>query len=397
MKYIHELFETQVERTPDAVAVVFEESNLTYRELNRRADELAQQLRALGVGPDVLVALFLERSLDMVVGMLGVLKAGGAYVPLDPRHPRKRLAYVLADAQPLVLLTHGRLQSELPPHRSHVVAIDADVPPCTGRLDQAPAASSTRGPHDLAYVIYTSGSTGEPKGVEIEHCSVVNMLASMQRRPGLDAEDTMLAITTLAFDIAVLEIFLPLTCGARVVIAAGETIGDAEALIGLIERSGVSVMQATPTTLRMLLDAGWVGAPRLKVLCGGEAWTAELASELLPRCGSLWNMYGPTETTVWSAVAQGGGRPADRGRAADCQHTVLCVGRRGPTGPGGSARRASYRRRRTGAGISASAAAHARTLRERSVRGRAGCANVSHRRPGATSGRRHARISRPSG
>jgi amino acid adenylation domain-containing protein len=303
-KYIHELFETQVERTPDAVAVVFEESSLTYRELDRRADRLARQLRALGVGPDVLVALFLERSLDMVVGMLGVLKAGGAYVPLDPRHPRKRLAYMLADAQPLVLLTHGRLQSDLPPHSAHVVAIDADVPPSTGRLDQAPAAGLARGPRDLAYVIYTSGSTGEPKGVEIEHCSVVNMLASMQRRPGLDAEDTMLAITTLAFDIAVLEIFLPLTCGACVVIAAGETIADAEALIGLIERSGVSVMQATPTTLRMLLDAGWAGAPRLKVLCGGEAWTAELASELLPRCGSLWNMYGPTETTVWSAVVE---------------------------------------------------------------------------------------------
>ena len=310
MKYIHELFETQVERTPDAVAVVCDDSNLTYRELNRRADGLAQQLRALGVGPDVLVALFLERSLDMVVGMLGVLKAGGAYVPLDPRHPRTRLAYVLADAQPLVLLTHGRLQSELPPHRSHVVAIDADVPPAAGRLDQASAAGWARGPRDLAYVIYTSGSTGEPKGVEIEHCSVVNMLASMQRRPGLEAEDTMLAITTLAFDIAVLEIFLPLTCGARVVIAAGETIGDGEALIGLIERSGVSVMQATPTTMRMLLDAGWAGAPRLKVLCGGEAWTAELASEVLPRCGSLWNMYGPTETTVWSAVAKvEAGRP----------------------------------------------------------------------------------------
>src|ERR1700739_4962984 len=157
MKYIHELFETQVERTPDAVAVVFEERNLTYRELNRRADGLAQQLRALGVGPDGLVALFLGRSLDMVVGMLGVLKPGGAYVPLDPRHPRKRLAYVLADAQPLVLLTHARLQSELPPHRSHVVVIDADVPPAAGRLDQASAAGRARGPRDLEYVIDTSG------------------------------------------------------------------------------------------------------------------------------------------------------------------------------------------------------------------------------------------------
>ena len=397
MKYIHELFETQVERTPDAVAVVFEECNLTYRELNRRADGLAQQLRALGVGPDVLVALFLERSIDMVVGMLGVLKAGGAYVPLDPRHPRKRLAYVLEDSQPLVLLTQGRLQSELPSHRSHVVVIEADVPPSAGRLDQAPAAGLTRGPHDLAYVIYTSGSTGKPKGVEIEHSSVVNMLASMQRRPGLDAEDTMLAITTLAFDIAVLEIFLPLTCGARVVIAAGETIGDAEALIGLI---GAVRRERYAGNADYLADAAGCGLGRCSSLEGPlrrrslDGGTGERVAS--PLRLALEHVRANRDHSV-VGCRQGGGRPADRGRAADCQHTVVCVGRRGPTGPGGSARRASYRRRRTGAGISASAAAHARTLRERSVRGRAGCANVSHRRPGATSGRRHARISRPSG
>jgi amino acid adenylation domain-containing protein len=308
-KYIHKLFETQVERTPDAIAVIFEESTLTYRELNRRADALADQLRALGVGPDILVALFLERSLDMVVGMLGVLKAGGAYVPLEPSHPRKRLAYMLADAKPLVLLTQGRLRSKLPPHRSHVVVIDGGGPPAA-RLGHAPAAGRAHSPSDLAYMIYTSGSTGMPKGVEIDHRAVVNMLASMQHRPGLGAEDTMLAITTLTFDIAVLEIFLPLTLGARVVIAASETVGDGMALASLMERSGASVMQATPTTLRMLLDAGWTGVPGLKILCGGEAWTAELANQLLPRCGSLWNMYGPTETTVWSAVTKvGAGRP----------------------------------------------------------------------------------------
>jgi amino acid adenylation domain-containing protein len=309
MRYLDQLFETQVGLSPDAVAVVFEESRLTYRELNWRADRLARQLRALGVGPDVLVALFLERSLDMVVGMLGVLKAGGAYVPLDPILPPRRLAHMLVDAQPLVLLTQGRLQSKLPPHGSHVVVIDAGVPPAEW-LKQAPAPGRKRHPNDLAYVIYTSGSTGEPKGVEIEHRAAVNMLVSMQQRPGFGAVDTMLAITTLAFDIAVLEIFLPLARGACVIIAAAETVGDGMALIGLIERSGVSVMQATPATLRMLLDAGWAGAPRLKVLCGGEAWTAELARQLLPRCDSLWNMYGPTETTVWSAVAKvEAGRP----------------------------------------------------------------------------------------
>ena len=301
--FIDELFLKQVERTPERTAAIFEDQHLSYAELNRRAEELAHQLRALGVGPDVLVALYLERSLDMVVGVLGVLKAGGAYVPLDPSHPRNRLAYMLAHAQPRVLLTQARLQSELPPHRSHVVAIDADQP-AAARLEHAPAPVHARSPHDLAYVIYTSGSTGEPKGVEIEHRAVVNLLASMRHRPGLNADDTMLAITTLAFDIAVLEIFLPLACGACVVIAATETIADGMALAGLIERSRASVMQATPATLQMLLDAGWAGAPHLKILCGGEAWTRELARQLLPRCASLWNMYGPTETTVWSAVAK---------------------------------------------------------------------------------------------
>jgi amino acid adenylation domain-containing protein len=309
-KFIHELFEEQVERTPDAVALVFEESSLTYRELDRRSDALARQLRLLGVGPNVLVALFLDRSPDMVIGMLSVLKSGGAYVPLDPNHPSMRLAYMLADAAPLILLTQESLQSKLPTHRAHIVLIDADAAPPVQPHHAAHIEASR--PRDLAYVIYTSGSTGEPKGVEIEHRAVVNMLASMQRCPGLGAGDTMLAITTLSFDIAVLEIFLPLVCGASVVIAPSQTVGDGAALADLIKHHDISVMQATPATWRLLLDAGWEGTPHLKILCGGEAWTTELADQLLTRCGSgsLWNMYGPTETTVWSAVAkvESGGR-----------------------------------------------------------------------------------------
>jgi amino acid adenylation domain-containing protein len=303
MKCIHELFEAQVDRTPDATAVAFDESKITYRDLNHRADALAHQLRGLGVGPDTLVGLFFERSIDMVVAMLGVLKAGGAYVPLDPSYPSRRLAFMLNDARPPVLLTQQRLRSKLPTHHSQLLVIDAGAP-VAASPDQVSAPRRPSGPRDLAYVIYTSGSTGDPKGVEIEHHSVVNMLASTRRRPGLDAGDTMLAITTLAFDIAVLEIFLPLSCGASVVIAPGETVVDGVALIALIERSGVTVIQATPATFRMLLEAGWAGAPHLKILCGGEAWTAELANRLLSCCGSLWNMYGPTETTVWSSVTK---------------------------------------------------------------------------------------------
>ena len=312
---IHELFKLQVERSPDEMAIVFEDSELTYRELDDRSDSLAQQLRLMGVGPDVLVALFLERSLKMVVGMLGVLKAGGAYIPLDPSHPRNRVAWVLEDALPLLILTHEQLQRDLPPHRSRLVTIGSLIP-SELEIDGAPAARGTSNPSNLAYVIYTSGSTGKPKGVEIEHRAVINFLTSMQRRPGIDPADTVLAITTLSFDIAVLEIFLPLVCGASVAIASTETTRDGVALAELINRCGATVLQATPSTLRMLLDAGWTGSPRLKILCGGEAWTADLADQLLTRCHSLWNMYGPTETTVWSAVAKvEAGRPVAIGAA----------------------------------------------------------------------------------
>jgi amino acid adenylation domain-containing protein len=296
---IHELFEAQVEQTPEALALIFESQSVTYADLNARADRLACHLRALGVGPDVLVALFLDRSLDMVVGMLGVLKAGGAYVPLDPSHPRGRLAHMIEDAQPLILLTQEALRLDLPTNHAQLMVIDGDA-----QFAAVPAAGRNAGPSDLAYVIYTSGSTGMPKGVEITHGGLVNMLEAMRKRPGLEPTDRMLAITTLTFDIAALEIFLPLLSGACVVIAPSRTTRDGVALIDLIKQAAVSVMQATPATLRMLLDAGWSGSPDLKILCGGEAWTAELARPLLARCRSLWNMYGPTETTVWSAVAK---------------------------------------------------------------------------------------------
>jgi amino acid adenylation domain-containing protein len=300
---IHELFEKQAARTPGAIAVVFEQSTLTYRELDQRADELAHRLRTLGVGPNILVAIFLERSLDIVVGLLGVLKAGGAYVPLDPHHPSERLGSMLADADPFVVVTQRPLQSKLPAYRGHVAVIDDDTP-SAARFDHRHTSRLRCLPHDLAYVIYTSGSTGVPKGVEIEHRSVVNLLASMQRRPGVGADDRMLAVTTLTFDIAALEIFLPLVCGARLVLAARPAVLDGVALADLVDRHGITIMQATPATWKMLLDAGWAGARGLKILCGGEAWTAELASRLLVRCNSLWNMYGPTETTIWSAVAK---------------------------------------------------------------------------------------------
>ncbi len=297
---IHEWFDKQVAQTPEKTAVRFDESCLTYRELNDRAEKLARQLRAMGVGPDVLVGLLVERSLEMVVGLLGILKAGGAYIPLDPSHPGTRIVSVLEDAKPLLLLIGDRLEVSLPPHQTPSITIGAAI---SAEAADAGARQASR-PNNLAYVIYTSGSTGEPKGVQIEHQAVTNFLASMKRQPGVNSGDTVLAITTLAFDIAVLEIFLPLVSGASVVIASTETARDGAALSDLMERRSVTMIQATPSTFRLLLDAGWMGSPQLKILCGGEAWSSELAKSLLSRCGSLWNMYGPTETTVWSAIAK---------------------------------------------------------------------------------------------
>jgi amino acid adenylation domain-containing protein len=299
-KCVHQLFEEQVTKTPDATAVVFEDESLSYSELNRRADHLAHYLQELGVSPNHRVAICVERSLGMLVGLLGILKAGAAYLPLDPTFPSDRLSFMLQDAQPFVLLTHEKLKTLLPPHRAQVVYLD-ELP---AGLSRQPRKLTGVQAENIAYVLYTSGSTGTPKGVQVQHCALVNFLLSMQREPGITADDTLLAITTLSFDIAGLELYLPLTVGARVVIASSEAARDGRQLSALMDRNDATVMQATPGTWRMLLDLGWKGNPALKILCGGESWGTDLAGELLPRCKSLWNMYGPTETTIWSSVGR---------------------------------------------------------------------------------------------
>ena len=297
---VHELFEIQSERRPDRDAVVFGQTKCTYAELNRRSNQLANHLRKLGVGPDVLVGLCVERSINMVVGLLGILKAGGAYVPLDPAYPKDRIAYILSDACAPVLLTEQKLLSSLPEQQAEVVLIDSDWP----LIASEESNNLSRGAcaENLAYVIYTSGSTGNPKGVQLEHRSVVNFLTSMRQVPGLTEDDTLAAVTTICFDIAGLEIYLPLVTGAKVVVLSREDSSDGKKLKERLAECGATVMQATPSTWRLLLDAGWTGSANLKLLCGGEAFPRELANRLLPCCGSLWNMYGPTETTIWSAV-----------------------------------------------------------------------------------------------
>jgi enterobactin synthetase component F len=301
-RQVHELFEEQVRRAPERIALICKQQRLTYRELNEQADLLAKHLTLLGVKPLERVGLYVERSLGMVVGLLAILKAGGAYVPLDPNYPQDRLAFILEDCRPLVLLTERGLRDRFRPPDVHIVCLD-DLPIQPAHTENA-RSEFERQPTDLAYVLYTSGSTGQPKGVEIPHRALVNFLKAMEHEPGITIDDVLLSVTSLSFDIAGLELFLPLMVGAQVTIAPSDVTADGFRLAALMKESGATIMQATPATWRLLLEAAWEGSLSLKILCGGEAWPAELADALLHRCLSLWNMYGPTETTVWSSATR---------------------------------------------------------------------------------------------
>ena len=304
-KCIQELFEEQVERTPDATAVIFGEQVLSYSQLNERTNQLAHYLiETKGVKPDVFVGLCVDRSVEMVVGLLGILKAGGAYVPLDPEYPEARLTYMVEDSKCVTVLTQRELSSASYLKGGSTICLDDSV--VSGAIGGYPMSNPQRvepGASRLAYVIYTSGSTGTPKGVQIEHRSLVNCLSAMRQKPGMSAEDVVLAVTSISFDPHTLEIFLPLMIGARVVIASKDDAVSPVRLQELIEHHEVSVMQGTPSRWKMLLNAGWEMKRRFKVLCGGEAMDVSLRDMLLRFRGvELWNMYGPTETTVWSAV-----------------------------------------------------------------------------------------------
>ncbi len=299
---VHELFEAQVRQTPDAVAVVFEDQHLTYRDLNQRANQVAHRLRAMGVNPEVLVGICMDRSPELLAGLLGILKAGGAYVPIDPAYPQERIAFMVEDSGMHLLLTQERLLKTLPQNGNRVIPLESlgEEAELENREDPV---SLTR-PQNLAYVIYTSGSTGKPKGVEVEHKALVNFLHSMRQKPGMSNQDILLSVTTVSFDIAALELFLPLTVGAQVVLVSREVAADGRWLREQLENARATVMQATPATWRMLLEAGWKGAPGFKILCGGETVSPELAKALVQRSGVVWNLYGPTETTVWSTAWQ---------------------------------------------------------------------------------------------
>ncbi|PPK67115.1 amino acid adenylation domain-containing protein [Actinokineospora auranticolor] len=281
---------------PAAPALRFAGRELDYGEVDAAADEVATRLVELGAGPGQLVGVFLERSADLVVALLAVLKSGAAYVPIDPIYPPARIGHMLADSGARLVLTDDRLGAGL-----------ADFPVTPVPVAAAPRAGSVApldnsDPDATAYVIYTSGSTGTPKGVRVGHRALVNFLWTMARRPGFGSRDSLLALTTVCFDIAGLELYLPLVRGGVVEVLPTEVGADGFALRERIERAKPTVVQATPTTWQMLLTAGWAGDPGLRALCGGEPLPAALAQALVGRVGELHNVYGPTETTIWSTV-----------------------------------------------------------------------------------------------
>ena len=299
--HMHALVEAQCDRTPDRIAIRCGDHALTYAELEARANRIAHALRARGAAHGSLVGIALDRSIDMVATVLGVLKTGAGYVPLDPDFPGERLDYMVEDANLAALVTQRAHAARFDLRGRPVLVLDRDA----AELDAAPATRIGRDAgaataDSVAYVIYTSGSTGRPKGVEIPHRAVANFLAGMIARPGLRADDRLVAVTTLSFDIAVLELFGPLSVGAEVVLARREDALDGETLKALLATSRATLMQATPVTWRVLLQSGWPGQPGFRALCGGEALAPDLAAQLLSACSEVWNLYGPTETTVWS-------------------------------------------------------------------------------------------------
>ena len=297
---VQQLFEQQVTQSPNVVAVEFGEASLTYAGLNRKANQLAHYLKECGVGADVLVGIFLDRSLEMVVAVLATLKAGGAYLPLDISYPSKRLSFMVSDAGAPVLITQENLLSKLPQCKSKIVCLARDLNQIELRSIENPKADATG--QNLAYVIYTSGSTGKAKGVQLSQSSLLNLLMAMRER--LSETGVLLSVTTLSFDIASLEILLPFITGARLVIASREVTVDGPELRELVNRSGATLMQATPATWQLLIEAGWNGNERLTIICGGEALSRDLAEQLIPRSKVLWNQYGPTETTIYSTAGR---------------------------------------------------------------------------------------------
>lgn len=296
-----ELIRQQAARTPQNIALEFQDSKITYDELLKKVNQLAHYLEGQGVQSGDFIAVALPRCSELVMALLAIMQCGAAYLPLDPQYPNDRLEFMLNDSDAKILLT-SKLVAESLTTQSEILFIEDAM----ASLKQYPvtALPTKVNSDDLAYLLYTSGSTGNPKGVTITHKNLVNFLCSMAIEPGINENDRALSITTISFDIAGSELYLPLIKGATLILADQETARDGRLLLDLIKKENINFLQATPTTWLMLLDSGWSKPLPIKALCGGEAMPMDLAKELIKKCDTLWNVYGPTETTIYSSLKQ---------------------------------------------------------------------------------------------
>lgn len=309
-KTVDDLFEAQAQEVPAAIALVHGDRSCSYEELSRRVSEVAGYLRAQAPFSNGRVAICVERSIEMVAGLLGILRAGMTYIPLDPAFPEERLKYILQDSQADIVLTQTALKPKVSqllsapkpeeaPSAAKVIALDEPWP---AQSSVIPNRADEPSAQPLAYIMYTSGSTGRPKGVMIPHRALTNFLLSVARAPGMSREDRLLAVTTYSFDIAGLELFLPLIVGGQCHIADAGTVQNAERLKQLLRQTQPTMMQATPSTWNMLFHAGWRNEEKVKILCGGEAMPTALKQRFDDTDSDVWNLFGPTETTIWSTV-----------------------------------------------------------------------------------------------
>ncbi|MHB1177196.1 MAG: amino acid adenylation domain-containing protein [Daejeonella sp.] len=298
---VHKLIEQKVSEYPEKIAFRFRDDAYTYKDLNEHSNRLSALLLANSITAGDCVALATERSPAMIISLLAILKTGAAYVPVDPSYPTKRIEFMLADSSAKLVITTSNHRNKFSPSVKQIL-MDEEMGSLKNYSPENPI-TNVRG-KDLAYIIYTSGSSGQPKGIQIGHCCVVNFLNSMRKAPGINADDRLLAVTTISFDIAGLELLLPLVNGAQLILADDEAVKDGRILADLIKSERISIMQATPSTWKMMIDSGWNTALNLKILCGGEALSRDLANKLLRLGREVWNMYGPTETTIWSAIKQ---------------------------------------------------------------------------------------------
>ena len=298
---LNELLRKQAEITPENIALEFHDFKITYFELQKKTNQLAQYLKAQGVESGDFIAVSFSRSPELLYTLLAIMQCGAAYLPLDPEYPKERLEFMLNDSGAKVLITSKTLFASLPSWP--LTLFVEDIIESLDEYSTLPLSYAVS-PENMAYILYTSGSTGNPKGVPITHKNLVNFLCSMAQEPGISENDRLLSITTISFDIAGLELYLPLIKGAALVMADHETARDGRLLLELVKNEKINFLQATPTTWSMLLDSGWSEKLPIKALCGGEAMPQDLAEELLTKCDTLWNVYGPTETTIWSTLKQ---------------------------------------------------------------------------------------------